>query len=76
MALMIDLHRIMRASGSSRREHRGVVDCRCDDARTHPAVAQGKSGDGCVTRVYARRSEDHLIRSPSHGGRDHLSRLV
>jgi hypothetical protein len=26
--------------------------------------------------VYAGRGEDHLIRSPSHGGRDYLSRLI
>jgi hypothetical protein len=39
MALMIDLHRVMRAGGGGRGEHRGVVDCRCDDAGTHPAAA-------------------------------------
>ena len=26
--------------------------------------------------MYAGRGEDHLIRSPSHGGRDYLSRLI
>jgi hypothetical protein len=73
---MIDLHRVMRPSGSSSREHRGVVDCRCDDAGAHPAASQGQSSDGSLTCVYAGRGEDHLIRSPSHGGRDYLSRLI
>jgi hypothetical protein len=73
---MIDLHCLMHASGSSRREHRGVVDCCRDDARTHPAAAQGQSGDCCITRVYAGRGENHLIGSRSYGGRDDLSCLI
>jgi hypothetical protein len=76
MALMIDLHRVMHASGSSGCEHRGVVDCSRDDARTHPAAAQGQASDCSVTRVYAGRGEDHLIRPPSDGGCDYLSRLI
>jgi len=76
MAFMIDLYRVMHPSGSSSREHRGVVDCRCDDAGTHPAATQGQSSDGSLTCVYSGQGEDHLIRSPSHGGCDYLSRLI
>jgi hypothetical protein len=73
---MIDRHRVMYASGNSGGEDRGVVDCSRHDARTHPAAAQGQASDCSVTRVHAGRGEDHLIRPPSDGGRDDLSRLI
>ena len=76
MALMIDLHRVMHASGGSSREHRGVVDCCCDDAGTGPPAAQCQSENGSLTCVYAGRGEDDLIRSCPHGGGDHVSRLI
>jgi hypothetical protein len=76
MAFMIDLHSVMCARGGGSREHRGVIDCRCDDAGSHPAATQDKSSDRSLICVYAGRGEDHLIRSTSHGGRDYLSRLV
>ena len=76
MALMIDLHRLVHASGGRSRKHRGVVDCCCDDAGTNPPAAQCQSQHGSLTCVYAGRGEDDLIRSCSHGGGDHSSSLV
>ena len=72
MALMIDLHRVVHASGRRRREHRRVIDGCCDDARTGPPTAQCESENGSLTCVYAGRGEDDLIRSGSHGGGDHF----
>ena len=76
MALMIDIHHDVHPSGGSRRKHRGVVDCCCDDAGADPAPAQCQSKDGGLTRVNPGRGEDNLVRSCSYGGGDHLSSLI
>ena len=76
MALMIDLHHIVHTGGGRSRKHRGVIDCCCDNAGTHPPSAQCQSEDGSLTCVYAGRGEDDLIRSCSHGGSYHFASLV
>jgi hypothetical protein len=76
MALMIDIHRVVHPSSGSRRKHRGVVDCCCDDAGTDPAPAQPQSKDGGLTRVYPGCGEDDLIRSRPYRGGNHFSSLV
>ena len=59
------LHRLVHTSGGRGRKHRGVIDCRCDDAGTNPPSAQCQSEDGSLTCVYAGRGEDDLVRSCS-----------
>jgi hypothetical protein len=76
MALMIDIHHVVHPSGGGRPEDRGVIDCCCDDARTHPAPAQRQSKDGGLIRVYPGCGQDDLIRSRSYPGGNHFSCLV
>jgi hypothetical protein len=76
MALLIDVHCVVHSGGGGRRKHRGMVDCRCDDAGPDPAPAQSQSKDGCLTRVYPGCGEDDLIRSRFYRGGNHFSGLV
>ena len=76
MAFMIDIHNVVHPSGGGRSEHRGVIDCRCDDPGTHSTPPQRQSKNSGLTRVYAGCGEDDLIRSRSHRGADHFSCLV
>ena len=73
---MINFYRLVGASSGGSCEHRGVVDCCCDDARTHPSTAQSKPQHGSLTCVYPGRGEDDLIWSCSHGGGYHFASLV